>query len=497
MSGYGAMAIDTGIDTTRNRFPEAGKGLSVTDVLAATGGTLLSGNESAVFDSVEIDSRTFPPGALFVAIRGENHDGHAFLAEVIRQGARGVLVDDETITRKSAFQSVAVETACIAVSDTTRALGDLAAYQRRQADIRVVAITGSNGKTTTRCMTAAVFGRRFNTLASPGNFNNEIGLPLTLFRLKPRHQWAVVELGMNHFNEIRRLSAICRPDIGIITTIAPCHLAGVGSIEGVVKAKSELLENIRSGGTVILNRDDPHLARLGARAAMDVLFFGESEKADIRARSIRETPGGIDFVLELPGSRTPVRLPAVGRFMVVNALAAAAAGYLAGISGEEIGEGLSRYRPESGRLTIVETDRGVTIIDDTYNANPASMAAAIDTLVNLAGRKRSILVMGDMLELGKESGQLHRATGELAGRSGISRIYITGTHADDVAAGARSGGLKKNRIITGETKAVIADLKNLLQAGDFLLVKGSRGSAMERVVTPIRDWATEKKPAAK
>jgi UDP-N-acetylmuramoyl-tripeptide--D-alanyl-D-alanine ligase len=377
------------------------------------------------------------------------------------------------------------------VSDTTRALGDLAAYIRRHADIRVVAITGSNGKTTTRQMTAAIFSRRYQTLASQGNFNNEIGLPLTLFRLKSSHQWAVLELGMNHFNEIRRLSAICQPDMGIITNIAPCHLEGVGTIEGVVKAKSELLENIRSGGTIILNRDDPYLARLGTRSHVDVLFFGESEKADIRAHSIHETSDGIEFVLELPGGSTQVRLPAAGRFMVANALAASAAGYLAGISAEIIGAGLSQYRPIPGRLSIIETAQGMTIIDDTYNANPASMAAAVNTLITRAGKDRAILVVGDMRELGKESDRLHRQIGEMAGRVGIYRIYITGSHADDFAEGARLGGMAQDRITTGEKEAIIADLKDELRAGDWILVKGSRGAAMETVVAPIKAWATD------
>ncbi len=485
--------METGTDNTPGCSRYTGGSMTVTDILAATGGDLLSGSESVVFSSVEIDSRTLRSGALFVAIRGTHHDGHAFLPEVIRQGVKGVVIDDKVVMEKAEFRQVVGETACVLVPDTTRALGDLAAYKRRHADIRVVAITGSNGKTTTRQMTAAIFSQRYETLASQGNFNNEIGLPLTLFRLKSSHQWAVVELGMNHFNEIRRLSAICQPDLGVITNIAPCHLEGVGTIEGVVKAKSELLENIRSEGTIILNRDDPYLARLGARTQMDVLFFGESEKADIRAHSIRETSDGIDFVLELPGDSTQIRLPAAGRFMVANALAASAAGYLAGIPAEIIGAGLLQYRPVPARLTIIETARGMTIIDDTYNANPASMTAAINTLINRAGKDRAILVVGDMRELGKESDQLHRQIGKTAGRVGISRIYITGSHADDYAEGARLGGMAQDRIITGEKEAIIADLKNRLRPGDWILIKGSRGAAMETVVAPIKTWANNQR----
>ena len=295
---------------------------------------------------------------------------------------------------------------------------------------------------------------------------------------------------MNHFGEIRRLSQICRPDIGVITSIAPCHLEGVGSIEGVVRAKAEILENIRPDGTVILNRDDPYLTELGNNTSKRVLFFGESRAAHIRADSIRETSGEIFFTIRLPDSQIAVRLHAAGHFMVSNALAAAAAGYLAGLSGEEIQKGLSRFRPGSGRMDVISTERGVTIIDDTYNANPASMAAAIDTLVTLAGGQRSILVVGDMRELGEETDRLHRQIGERAGRSGITRLYATGTHAAVVAQGARAGGMDRYRIVTGEKAAIIEDLKNELQAGDRILVKGSRGSAMEAIVEPIRQWAS-------
>ncbi|MEA3231124.1 MAG: UDP-N-acetylmuramoyl-tripeptide--D-alanyl-D-alanine ligase [Thermodesulfobacteriota bacterium] len=470
--------------------------LTARDVLKATGGTLVSGSESIVFDTAVIDSRSVLPGNLFVAIRGERHDGHTFIPGVIRQGIRGVVINQAKTSELRENRWNDEKVTCVAVDDTIRALGDLAAYQRRRSDARVIGITGSNGKTTTRRMAAAIFGRCFETLASRGNYNNEIGLPLTLLGLKPGHQWIVLELGMNHFGEIRRLSRICRPDIGIITSIAPCHLEGVGSIEGVVRAKAEILENIPSGGTVILNRDDPYLAELGNKIDTEVLFFGESDEADIRAHSIRATGGEIRFTLELPDSRTAVRLPATGRFMVSNALAAAAAGYLAGLSCEEIQNGLYHFRSVSGRMNVIPTKRGITIIDDTYNANPASMEAAINTLATVAGNDRSILVVGDMLELGDETDRLHRQVGKLAGRAGITRLYVTGPHAGFVAEGARAGGMDKNQVITGEKEAIITDLKKQLKTSDWMLVKGSRGSAMEAIVGPIKEWASHRKDEA-
>lgn len=464
--------------------------LTVGDVLKATGGTFISGSESVVFDYVGIDSRTISPGNLFVAIRGERHDGHTFIHDAVRQGVRGILIDQAKAAEWQENWGGDEGVACVAVNDTTRALGDLAAYRRQRCDAQVIGITGSNGKTTTRRMTASVFRQSFETLASRGNYNNEIGLPLTLLELRQSHQWVVLELGMNHFGEIRRLSGICRPDIGIITSIGPCHLEGVGSIEGVVKAKAEILENIPSGGVIILNRDDPYLTKLGNKTDKEVLFFGESEAADIRAHSIREDGMKIRFTLQLPDSRTTVKLHATGRFMVSNALAAAAAGHLAGLSAEEIKDGLLGFRPVSGRMNVISTGRGITIIDDTYNANPASMAAAINTLVALAGTNRTVLVVGDMLELGDETDRLHHQIGNQAGRAGIVRLYATGPHAGFVAEGARMGGMDLKQVITGEKEAIIADLKKQLKTGDWMLVKGSRGSAMEEIVEPVKAWAS-------
>lgn len=464
---------------------------TVDDVLRATGGALLSGDESVVFDSVGIDSRSVRPGNLFVAIQGEHHDGHSFIHDVIRQGIRGVLIDRTRAVELGTNGGGEWGATCVAVEDTIHALGDLAAYQRDRSNARVIGITGSNGKTTTRRMTATIFDPCFKTLASRGNYNNEIGLPLTLLGLRPGDQWIVLEMGMNHFGEIRRLSGICRPDIGIITSIGSCHLEGVGSIEGVVQAKAEMLENISPGGTVILNRDDPYLTDLGSKTDMTVLFFGESEAADIRAHSVRESGQEVFFTLALPDSQASVTLPATGRFMVSNALAAAAAGYLAGLSVEEIRKGLLNFKPMSGRMNVISTNRGVTIIDDTYNANPASVAVAIDTLVTLAGENRSIFVVGDMLELGDETDRLHFHIGNLAGRAGIARLYATGPHAGHVAEGAREGGMDSSQIITGEKETIIAELKKELKAGDRMLVKGSRGSAMEEIGDPIKEWASD------
>lgn len=464
--------------------------ITTDDVQKATGGKLLCGDPSAVFNAVRIDSRSVRTGNLFIAIEGENHDGHTFIPDVIRQGVRGVIIDRNKSAELDNFLAADPAITCVTVNDTVRALGDLAVHQRVRCNARVIGITGSNGKTTTRRMIATIFGGSCETLASRGSYNNEIGLPLTLLKVEPKHQWIVLELGMNHFGEIRRLSAICRPNIGLITNIAPCHLEGVGSIEGVVKAKAEILENLQPGGTVILNRDDPHLTQLAARTDKKVLFFGESEKAEIRGHSIEDSGQDIRFTLISPGSETRVNLPVAGRFMVNNALAAAAVGYSAGLSNEDIQKGLSRFRPVAGRMNVISTDRGMTLIDDTYNANPGSMAAAIRTLVTLAGSNRSILVVGDMLELGDNADRLHYEIGKLAGRTAITRLYATGPHAGIVVKGALAGGMARQGVMTGEKETIVEELKNELKFGDWILVKGSRGSAMEAVVAPIKQWAS-------
>ena len=459
------------------------------DILQATGGRLLYGAPDACFDGVAIDSRTISEKQLFVAIRGENHDGHTFIDQVADRGVRGMLVTDDTETNPSHLRWKQRGLTCVAVADTVRALGGLAACQRNRFDIPVVAITGSNGKTTTRQMTTHVMAQRFNTLSTMGNFNNEIGLPLTLFNLTAQHQAAVLEVGMNHAGELTRLGAICRPTIGMITTVGPCHLEFLGSLEGVARAKEELIAQIDPSGTAVLNLDDPRVADMGQRAGRPVLYFGTTAKADIRAEHIREAADGVTFELKLPGESTQVVLATPGRFMVINALAAASAGYLNGLSAAEIKAGLGSFAPTKGRLKVVPTNLGVNIIDDTYNANPASMAAAIDTLTHLRRDRPGMIILGDMLELGDLSETLHRQLGAMAAASGASRLYAYGPQARAVQEGAKEAGLPPSAIFTGGKEDISADAIRNLHCGDWVLVKGSRGMAMETIVEAIRLWA--------
>jgi UDP-N-acetylmuramoyl-tripeptide--D-alanyl-D-alanine ligase len=377
----------------------------------------------------------------------------------------------------------------MAVANTTRALGDMAAYHRGRNGASVVAITGSNGKTTTRQMTAAVVSRRYRTLSTRKNFNNDIGLPLTLLDLSPEHRWAVVEMGMNAPGEIRRLAEIGRPDIGVITNIAPAHLEGVGSIDGVMKAKGELLPGIAAEGSAVLNADDPRVLQLAARTDRRVLLYGLSPTAAVRAVDAAPTALGSRFTLVLPDAEITVALKTPGTFMIANALAAAAVGHLVGIPPAEIGRGLEAFEPMGGRMTLVATRMGLTLVDDTYNANPGSMAAALDTVKAMRGPNRSLFVMGDMKELGRHAQDLHRQVGALAVRSGVSAIFVTGEFAGAVAEGAVGEGLPVERIVTGSKTDLVRRLTAMLEPGDWVLIKGSRSMAMEEVFQVLKQWA--------
>jgi UDP-N-acetylmuramoyl-tripeptide--D-alanyl-D-alanine ligase len=355
----------------------------------------------------------------------------------------------------------------------------------------VVAITGSNGKTSTRRMAAAVASRRFTVLEPAKNLNNQIGVPLTLFRLEPRHQWAILELGTNRPGEIERLSAICTPDIGVITNIGPAHLEGLGTLEGVLNEKSALLAGLAPGGRAVLNADDPLLQPLARKRGADLLRFGLSADAAVRADQLRAGAEGIFFELALPGQRAPVHLHAFGRFMVHNALAAAAVGHAQGLDIADIRQGLEAFRPVAGRMSMAALAGGVHLIDDSYNANPASMEGAFAALNQLRGGGRSLLVLGDMRELGRDAGALHQQLGRRAARSGAAKLLVCGDFAADVAAGARQGGMAAADIVTGARADVQTALLLELRTGDWVLVKGSRAMGMEAIVRALQDWSAQ------
>jgi UDP-N-acetylmuramoyl-tripeptide--D-alanyl-D-alanine ligase len=468
---------------------------TLSEILKATGGELLCGNKQRGFEKVSIDSRNISPGDLFVAIVGDVHDGHRFANDVIEQGVGGLVVAREKTGELPISEWQARHIACVSVADTLQALGDLAAFHRSRTDVAVVAITGSNGKTTTRQMTAEVVAQKFSTLSTIENYNNQIGVPLTLLRLAPEHAWAVVELGTNSPGEIARLARICSPDIGMITNIGPAHLEGLISLDGVMREKGQLIDHLKTGGRAVLNADDRRVSKIADRTEKEVLLFGLTKKAAIRATAVQEKVGGISFSLDLPRESLTVDLKVPGQFMVINALAAAAVGHLLQLSAAEIKSGLEKFKPAWGRMNIFQTANGIHIIDDTYNANPDSMQAAITTLNALRANNRSVFVAGDMLELGAQAESLHRQVGAWAATTDINKLWVTGEYADAVAAGAKDAGMKSENIVIGSQEKILNDLKDSLKPGDWVLVKGSRGARMDTIVEGLKEWAKIKPEA--
>jgi UDP-N-acetylmuramoyl-tripeptide--D-alanyl-D-alanine ligase len=461
---------------------------TIDDILEATKGELAAGEASAHFENISIDSRNITQKDLFVAVKGKSHDGHLFIDDVLAKGVRGIVLDRKKFSQeftRTNKDRILNDTCWFLVEDTIRALGDLAAFHRQRFSIPVVCITGSNGKTTTKEMTAQVLGQKFNTLKTSGNLNNEFGVPLTIFQMSHSHEAAVIELGMNHPGEILRLSEICRPDIGVITNIASAHLEGLGSIENVMSAKGELIENIKSDGAIVLNGDDTYSLRLGSNASRRVTFFGQSIYADIRAIDISKKEAATVFTLELPNENISVTIKAPGQFMVLNALAAAAVGYLSGLGADEIKAGIEAFTPVKGRMEVKESRLGFHIIDDSYNANPGSMEAAIKALVSLKGGNKGVLVAGDMLELGKDARRLHENIGQFAVQAGVDGFFLTGEYADDLKKGAQSQGMADQDITIGDKTELMKALVECIGPDDWVLVKGSRGARMEEIVRQL------------
>lgn len=441
----------------------------MSEVAAATGGRLEG--EDAAFTGVSIDTRTLEPGMLFVALAGERFDGHDFLDAARARGAAGALV-----ARPGGPQLPQV-----VVRDTQPALAALAAAWRARSDALVLGVGGSNGKTTTKELLAAILAGAGPTLATRGNLNNHIGVPLTLLRLEPSHRFAVIEMGANHPGEIAALAALARPAIALVTNAGDEHLEGFGDLAGVAHAEGEMFAALDAAGTAVVNADDPfcELWRTMVPRGARILGFGIDAAADVRAQAIagRIEAGGFvtQFVLSLAGAQARVRLPLAGRHNVMNALGAAAAAHAAGVPLEAIVAGLERMRPVAGRLQLKAGLRGAWLIDDSYNANPSSVRAGIDVLCALPGEHW--LVLGEMAELGAETAASHAGVGDYARRAGVSRLFAMGAaarHAVD-AFGARASWY--------EDAARLGDaVAESLEPGVTALVKGSRVNRLERVV---------------
>ncbi|NPU83280.1 MAG: UDP-N-acetylmuramoyl-tripeptide--D-alanyl-D-alanine ligase [Syntrophaceae bacterium] len=457
--------------------------LTIREILDATRGVLLRGGGPGTVKGVSTDTRTLRPGSLFVALRGDRFDGHRFLAAAAEAGAAAMVVREAPPEdRLSGLTGVDV----IRVEDTLTALGDLAGHVRRRFRVPVIAITGSSGKTTTKEMAAAVIGRKMETLKTEGNLNNLIGVPLMLFRLEAGHQAAILELGTNRPGEIARLTRIARPDVGLVTNIGPAHLEGLGSLDGVCREKGDLFRNMSETATALINRDDPYVRALEVRWPGKKVTYGVEREADITGTDIRVDREGTSFRLGMGGGLQDVRIALCGRHAVSNALAAAACARALGLDDTAVREGLESFRPVSGRMTVLPLANGAFLIDDAYNANPASVREALRTLRDLRGAGAGVAILGDMLELGGSSAELHRETGRLLAETGIRRAYLKGAFSGDTARGAVEGGLAPGDVSFFEDPAeILPSLQEILRSGDWVLVKGSRRMRLEEAVRAI------------
>ena len=449
----------------------------VRTVAAVTGGQIIHNGADVTIHGFSTDSRTLQPGELFIALRGERFDGHDYIAQALRHGAAACL-SEEVI----AGLTIPV----VQVRDTLAALGDLAQAVRSRFGGPVVGITGTTGKTTTKEMLAAILARGGPGLKSAGNFNNLIGVPLTLFGLTREHRWAVIEMGMSARGEIARLAQIAAPQIGVITNVGAGHLENLGGISGVARAKGELFIQLPAGGTALINADDPQICQLPLANGVRRVLFGNAPEAQVRATEVRAADGSVTFTLHLPHASVAVQLPLPGRHNVQNALAAAAAAWVLDVPVDDIAAGLADFKPCPGRMELIELADDLLILDDSYNANPLSMRAALDALHDLGRPGRRIAVLGDMLELGHAARDLHREVGLLAAER-ADWLFTLGELARDIAAGAAEHGLDNTHIVASTTvEALVSQLRPLLQPGDRVLVKGSRGMRMERVSALLR-----------
>ena len=452
---------------------------SSAELTVATHGRII-GDSDQVVTGISTDSRSVKAGELFVPLRGERFDGHSYLEAVAASGVTVCLAEERWLKQHQLPEQLS----CVAVKDTMRALGDLAASFRQRFDLTVIGVTGSNGKTSTKEMLASILRLTGPGLATEGNLNNLIGLPQMIFRLQPEHGWAVLEMGMSEPGEIDRLAEIAQPKVGVVLNASPAHLQSMGSVEAIARAKGELLFRISDNGLVVVNADDPRIASLPQNPSARRISFGIN-RGEVRAEQIcSHGVEGQSFRLVTPKGDAEVRLNACGHHTVYNALAASAA-LLEKVQLETIVEGLARYTPYSGRFRIEQVGP-LTLIDDSYNANPASTGAALATLAEIKGNGHALVALGDMLELGGDEADLHRQIGHKAAQV-AEQIYLLGELTSHTAEGAIEAGMTAACVHRNmDHQAVTADIVERAQPGDFVLVKGSRGMRMEKIAELIR-----------
>ena len=459
----------------------------VADLVHWAHGTLRSGDGRQDVCGISTDSRRVQTGNLFVALRGERFDGHRFVPDAIQKGVAGVIISDTACLSEIALNGNETTLAVICVADTEKALQDLAIAHRQRFQGSVVAVTGSNGKTTVKEMIASVLQTWFSTHKTSGNLNNHIGVPLAVLGLDVLKRTMVLELGMNHLGEISRLCEIAQPHVGVITNIGVAHLGCLGSVDAIQQAKGELTASLDASGVAIVNADDPRALALGQQSAGRLITFGQTQHADVH--------GWVEANLGLAGTRCCMvldgvthefRLHTPGAHQIMNALAAAAVGMAFEVPEERIVWGLQHYRGVHGRLAMRRGQEDVWLIDDTYNANPQSMQVALNFLAGVSGTGRHIAVLGDMLELGEGGPTFHQEIGSLVSQTNVHTLIALGPAAEHIARGAHQAGMEHDRIHhTTSQQEVLRLLTQLMQPQDVVLLKGSRGMAMEHLVKAL------------
>ncbi|MGI6705598.1 MAG: UDP-N-acetylmuramoyl-tripeptide--D-alanyl-D-alanine ligase [Clostridia bacterium] len=440
------------------------------EIMEATVGVRDSRYSNIAIHSISTDSRRIQRGDLFIALEGDNFDGHDFVEDAVRSGAAAVVVSKPVKLQQ--------EVPVIQVDNTLKALWQVSAYYRRKFSKPVIAVTGSVGKTSTKDMVAAVLSSKYCVHKSQGNYNNHIGLPMTIFGLENKHDLAVLEMGMSGFGEIRELSRIARPSVAMITNIGLSHIEKLGSRENILKAKLEILEGMDENGVLILNADDSFLQKVNGSFAGRVVRIGIDVDADFTGYAVVDKgEKGVTFKVKLQGREYDVHIPALGRHNVYNALFGIACGVELGLNPEEILEGIRNYQPEKMRLNIIEMD-GIRFINDSYNASPDSMQVALQVLKGIAGENRTIAILGNILELGGLASIAHQNVGKMCGELGIDFVAIIGENAQDLGQGI--GDESRYKIFHSHDE-IIQFMKGFLRKNDVVLVKGSRGMKMEKI----------------
>ncbi len=455
--------------------------ITVGELLQAVGGTLLGAGADlqATVSCVDTDSRNIHKGSLFLPLVGDRFDGHAYITSALEQGAAGCL----TARERETYQPGKFY---IKVGNTQKALRDLAAWYKNRFATPCVGVTGSVGKTTAKDMIASVLSVKYKVLKTEGNYNNNIGLPLTLLRLDSSHQIAVLEMGMDRFGEIDYLGELVQPEVGVITNIGDAHIERLGSRENILKAKCELLPHIKKDGLLILNGDDALLSTLRGKTPVHTVFCGTGEQMDYTATVLgQDSMGHITCHIQTPDMVQQVQIPALGAHMVYPTLIAAAVAERFGLTGEEIAKGIRRFVPTRMRMNLVQRAENITILDDTYNANPQSMRAAIHVLADTSSQWK-VAILGDMFELGSYAPALHREVGDYVGKQHIDCLIAVGELASNIAEGARNAGVQQIYHCKDKEEAKKV-LPQVVRADSTLLVKASRGMKMEELVAELME----------